>query len=726
MDTERDVRTSKRTGGVKSLLSAGSAMAMEVKRKKIRQSCLFLQTEAKSMKRCPSLLNDTKHIVEDRNVLYIRQIPKKLQNNNLQEKLDFEVRMREGAYKLLLACSKREQVLNASKNLLTCNTRIKAYFTQLQKKKEEQDMMGAVRGLSDPVSDDRVPCSGTIALSGLRIPLMWSDSHHFNNRGSSRRVALFCLMQIGSEVFDTDMVVVDRSVTDICFEGVTIFKEAVPQFELKVELWSCALEEELTMANTPKKFAKKLRNSFGKTAGKKLCPLLESPDPDTFLQYNPIPSGAKYSLLAYTTLRLPEAEGSFQSHSLIVLQDAEWSSWLPLYGNLCCRLVAQPTCMTEIMMNGYLSQKQSVGGMNRCCSLYCVLSAGCLSCYFTPEEIDAKVHPTLNIPINRETRIRVMEKESAGKKSRSMSIINPSPEGHETIVFTTDTRDELDDWLDALHQHLYDQGQWLHCCDQLMKIEVASPRKPSLFLTKQADSVYNDLSINSPGKFEGITDIIHNKIEETDGRFLIGHEEEKDVPNWSTLFEGSHSVVVQKSILSQSKTSTPCSSPNHNSSSTPISNKKRRAPPPPPDREPYAPPTRPTRPPLPASLHHPLPSYQEKENSGTYASQPATRSKTGRPSLDAKFSAIIQQLQRNNAGGAGALSRKNAPLGVLDIQPQGHPQGPLQQPEYQSHHTQTPETTAEHGFVRASHGPVPAPRGKPRKSFRERVNLKAL
>lgn len=33
--------------------------------------------------------------------------------------------------------------------------------------------------------------------------------------------------------------------------------------------------------------------------------------------------GAKYSLLAYTTLHLPEAEGSFQSHSLIVLQDGK-------------------------------------------------------------------------------------------------------------------------------------------------------------------------------------------------------------------------------------------------------------------------------------------------------------------------------------------------------------------------------------------------------------------
>ncbi|XP_078144877.1 rhotekin-2 isoform X2 [Centroberyx gerrardi] len=679
MDDPRDVQTFRRNASSRSSLSSGSALAMEIKRKKIRQSTVFLQTE----------------------------------DTNIQEKLDFEMRMRDGAYKLLLACTKREQVLNASKNLLTCNTRIKAYLTQLQKKKEEQDMMmGAARRFSDPDSDERVPCSGKVAICGLRIPLMWKDSDHFNNRGSSRRVAVFCLMRIGSEVFDTEMVVVDRSVTDICFEGVTIFNEAVPQFELKVELWSCALEEEITLVNTPKKLAKKLRSSFGKASGKKLCPLLDTPDPDTFLQCNPIPSGAKYSLLAYTTLCLPQAEGSFQSHSLVVLQDADWSSWLPLYGNLCCRLVAQPACMTQTMMTGYLSQKQCVEGVYRCCSLYCVLSAGSLSCYFTPEEIDAKVEPTMNIPINKETRIRVMEKESAGRRSSSLSIINPSSGGTQTIVFTTDTREELEDWLDAFYQHLYDQSQWLHCCDQLMKMELASPRKPPLFLAKQADSVYNDLSINSPGKFEGITDIIHSKIEETDGRFLIGQEEEREAPNWSTLFDGSHSMVVQKNILSPSKCSTPCSSPNANTSCVSNSNKKRRAPPPPSDRQPYAPP--------------PLSDNQEKENTGT--SRPAAKSKTGRPSLDAKFSAIIQQLQRNNAGGAGALSRKNAPLGHLDVQPAySQPQPPFQELEYQNHHTQTPEASARHGYFRPGLGlgPVPAPRSKLRKSFREKINPKA-
>ncbi|XP_024153575.1 rhotekin-2 [Oryzias melastigma] len=674
MDDSRDVQTSKRNGGSRSFLSSTSAVAMEIKRKKIRESSVYLQTE----------------------------------NTSLQEKLDFEVRMREGAYKLLLACSKREQVLNASKNLLTCSARIKAYQTLLQRQREEQGMMGAARRPAERASSGRVACCGTIALSGLRIPLLWSDSEHFNNRGTSRRVAVFCLMKMGSDVFDTDMVVLDRSVTDICFEGVTVFKDAVPEFDLRVELWSCALEEELAVVNTPKKLAKKFRNSFGRASERKLCPLLESPDADTFLQYNPVPNGAKYSLLAYTTLGLPEAEGSFQSHSLIVLQDAEWSSWLPLYGNLCCQLAAQPVCMTQSIMSGYLNQKQTVEGMSRCCSLYCELSAGFLSCHFSPEEIDAKVQPCLRVPVTKETRIRVVGKESAGHKSRSLSIINPSPEGSQTTVFLTDTEEELEDWLDALHQHIYDQIQWLHCCDSLMKIAVASPRKPSLFLTKQADSVYNELSISSPGKFESITDIIHSKIEETDGSFLIGCEDKKEAPDWSTLFDGSHSLVV-----SHSRTSTPRSSPKPNTNSTPLSSKKRRAPPPPSDKEPFAaPPPRPARPPLPPPPAPP--SNQEKENSGAFTARPTTRSKTGRPSLDAKFSAIIQQLQRNGAGGSASL-RKNAPLGIREVQPQGEP---LQQLD-----NQIPEAGGGGGGGGGGFGPVPAPRSKLRKSFRERMNV---
>ena len=35
----------------------------------------------------------------------------------------------------------------------------------------------------------------------------------------------------------------------------------------------------------------------------------------------------------------------------------ESSFWLPLYGNVCCRLVAQPSCMARDMMAGFLHQQ---------------------------------------------------------------------------------------------------------------------------------------------------------------------------------------------------------------------------------------------------------------------------------------------------------------------------------------------------------------------------------
>lgn len=37
----------------------------------------------------------------------------------------------------------------------------------------------------------------------------------------------------------------------------------------------------------------------------------------------------------------------------------ECSYWLPLYGSMCCRLAAQPLCMTQQMMSGCLKVKVS-------------------------------------------------------------------------------------------------------------------------------------------------------------------------------------------------------------------------------------------------------------------------------------------------------------------------------------------------------------------------------
>lgn len=38
----------------------------------------------------------------------------------------------------------------------------------------------------------------------------------------SQRYAVFCLLRMGAEVFDTEVAIVDKAITDICFENVTI------------------------------------------------------------------------------------------------------------------------------------------------------------------------------------------------------------------------------------------------------------------------------------------------------------------------------------------------------------------------------------------------------------------------------------------------------------------------------------------------------------------------
>lgn len=50
---------------------------------------------------------------------------------------------------------------------------------------------------------------------------MWKDTDHFKNKGDHRRYVVFCLLKIGTEIYDTSMVNnVDRSMTDITFDDV--------------------------------------------------------------------------------------------------------------------------------------------------------------------------------------------------------------------------------------------------------------------------------------------------------------------------------------------------------------------------------------------------------------------------------------------------------------------------------------------------------------------------
>ncbi|XP_024077922.3 rhotekin-like, partial [Terrapene carolina triunguis] len=88
-------------------------------------------------------------------------------DTDIQKKIDHELRMREGACKLLAACTQREQALEATKSLLVCNSRIMAYMSELQRMKEAQVVQRTARRPSDAgPMDDRLPCRGKVCVSG--------------------------------------------------------------------------------------------------------------------------------------------------------------------------------------------------------------------------------------------------------------------------------------------------------------------------------------------------------------------------------------------------------------------------------------------------------------------------------------------------------------------------------------------------------------------------------
>ncbi|NXV30662.1 RTKN2 protein, partial [Rissa tridactyla] len=538
---------------------------------------------------------------------------------DIQEKINFEIRMREGICKLLAVSTQKDQLLQAVKNLMVCNARILAYRTELQNKKEGPVSCGTEEGSSANGSKDRVACRAKVAVTDIRIPLMWKDSDHFSNKEKSQRYAVFCLFRMGAEVFDTEVAVVDKAITDICFENVTIFDEARPDFQVKVEVYSCCTEESLYVTNTPKKLAKKLKTSLSKATGKKLKASLEEDITESLLPADPVIHGAKYSLLAYTTLGLESAGDNFKTHNLTITGNEESSFWVPLYGSMCCRLVAQPSCMARDMMAGFLSQQQMLGSLTSWRRLYCVLRGGKLFCYNSPEEIEAKLEPALTVSINKETRIRAVDKDPK-RRTNNFSVINPMSGEAVTQLFATDSRDDLHKWMEAFWQHFYDLSQWKHCCEELMKIEIMSPRKPPLFLTKEATSVYHDMSIDSPVKHEGLADIIQRKIKESDGEFLLGQQKESASSLWASLFDGSHEMVVQKNTHPGSKRDT--------ASPTDGRGKKRRAPPPPSDKLPYT-----------------AKAQVNTEQLGKENQEKPERTSAGTSSFDSKLSTIMQQLQ---------------------------------------------------------------------------------
>lgn len=156
-----------------------------------------------------------------------------VQELDLEQKIDLEIKMREGSAKLLAACNNPKsmgvignatsahntQILEAAKNLLTSNERMTAYMAELQRRKRDRITNPTIDAVDNGHQHQHIQTGrGKISLSELRMPLIWRDTDHFKNKGDHRRFAVFCLVKIGTDIYDTSLLCpIDRSSTDVTF-----------------------------------------------------------------------------------------------------------------------------------------------------------------------------------------------------------------------------------------------------------------------------------------------------------------------------------------------------------------------------------------------------------------------------------------------------------------------------------------------------------------------------
>ncbi|XP_053196338.1 rhotekin-like [Scomber japonicus] len=418
------------------------------------------------------------------------------QDEEVLKQIEREVRMREGASKLLAACSQRDQALEASKSLLTCNTRILALLSQLQRMRKAQ----ILQRVGCRLSDDIVPCKGKVALSDLRIPLMWKDSEYFKNKGELHRCAVFCLLQCGSEIYDTDLVMVDRTLTDICFEDAIIFNDVGPEFQLRVELYSTCVVEDFSLGALGPRRVSMLGGSLGCSSGKKIRAAFESAavcgsissgvsgPGSVFPPLSPDLSarGPKYNLLAHAILKLENVQDGFKTHDLSLAATEDSPFWLPLYGSMCCRLVAQPLCMIQPVTSGQLKVKLE-DDLNCWENVYAVLKGQSLLCYQSQEDLESEDKPLLLIPVKKDTIVCVSERDNVGCQTL---YITTQQEEDVTYTLTTHTPEDMQCWTEALWQHIYNMSQWKQCCEDFMKIEMPSSGKS---ITLKQGSLYHEI-----------------------------------------------------------------------------------------------------------------------------------------------------------------------------------------------------------------------------------------
>ncbi|XP_071828081.1 rhotekin-like isoform X4 [Apostichopus japonicus] len=430
------------------------------------------------------------NVFNDLDIYYIRQIAISLKDYDIQQKIDLEIKMREGTRKLLAACKREVPSLEAAKSLLTSHARVLTYMAELQRRKTEECL--------DKLSVDEdgrghlKPCLAKVSISDIRIPLMWKNADHIMNKGDHNRYAVFCLLKVGTEIYDTELHMnIDRTACDVTFEEVFTFDKVKPDFNFILEVYSYNLHKDLTIASTPQKIRKRL-NSIGsvkKTDNSILIPTVCAEEENTSVE------APKFFLVGRANLRLSDANDVIKIHSLSLEGSDEQHNRVPLFNHFCCRLAVQPQSVLQDAVTGHLLVKEKALGSPDVHQLWCRLRGGRLQCWNTPSEADCK-GAILSVSLQKDSIVSKSALSEIGQFP--FCITCPCGGKERRHLFSAESEGDLKRWKTALDQQIVNIEAWKQACNSVMPLRTPSAFKRRGSLRPRKGSLYDQLTVYSP------------------------------------------------------------------------------------------------------------------------------------------------------------------------------------------------------------------------------------
>ncbi|XP_050443405.1 rhotekin-like isoform X1 [Adelges cooleyi] len=424
------------------------------------------------------------NVIQDMEMFYIKQIAHNLKDFELEQKMEFEMKMREGTTRLLAACKHQTQSLQAAKSLLTSNERMTAYIAELHKKSREPPQIGWNGG------------KARVSLSDLRLPLMWRDTDHFKNKGDYRRFAVFCLARIGTQLYDTGLQFpVDRSMTDVTFNDTLLFENVGPDFKLDLEVYAHVLRDDLSIATTSRKIKNTLHSSISRTVGKKLAATLRD-------ELNSGKIGPSFELMASAKLTLEEVDDRVHTHDMNIENTQNRSHQLPLFGHFCCRLAAQPQCIVSPVYSGYVKLRDSS------VPLWARLQGFEMSLWSSAEEADSQP-PQKSYRIDKNTVIRAL------KSNNEVEISNEVEKRTLSLIFAANNGEDKGNWLKHLVQHSKEHYKWKKAAENVMEVQPLENNRHSFVKPERQGSLYDETplfeTIDKDNQRPSVLDVFSNR-----------------------------------------------------------------------------------------------------------------------------------------------------------------------------------------------------------------------